>query len=326
MGFVLLAGCSTKDKTADQQTVYPPIAVERLDRVAAQFGGLDDEAADSVYAADKALLDAYMTTVGMRPDSIGAVRALRLWSTTLPVAMFAPPADSVFPVGTPLDSILGNIVGGAREHGIPLPDRRYAAVVWGRPESILFDGDVMLIALNHYLGEHHEAYSRWAEYRRSLKRPDMLPYDIAEALVATQMPYQPAADGDKVYARMLYEGALAEAKMQLIKDAKLQNALGFTDKQLADLQTNEAYIWNHLVNDKLLYSSDAEVMHRLFDLLPYSSVISPQAPGRAIRYTGWRIVRAYLDKHPDTTLPELLTPTFYNNADVLRQAGYAPKQ
>lgn len=313
-----IVSCSDKD----EQKQYEPVDVVRLDRLTTEYGGMDSKRADSAYKASRLLIDDYLAIVGM--DTTDAVRSMRLWSTSLPVAMFAPPADSVFPDTDTLRYMVGNITGRIREAGIELPTRRYAAVVWGRNEAILFTDSAMFIALNHYLEPHHAAYSRWAEYRRALKRPNMLPYDIAEALVATQMPYQAPESGETVISRMMYEGALAEAKMRLVDTPSLANALGLTERQLADVQTNEQFIWNRLVNDKLLYSSDEEVLHRLFDLLPYSSVLSPQAPGRAARYTGWRIVQSYLKKHPETTLKELLSPAFYNNPDILREAQYLP--
>ena len=55
-----------------------------------------------------------------------------------------------------------------------------------------------------------------------------------------------------------------------------------------------------------------------------SAPISPDAPGRAAVYIGYRIVCAYMSAHPATSLRTLLTPAFYASPSLLRRAAYQP--
>lgn len=312
-----VCGCS-RDGEDDGESV----AIARIDRLMAEYSGLDSAGRAAALNGHGAEIQALMQVLGADSTDDATVKA---WSSSLPVEVFSPLADSIFPGLEREEKALGTILKRASEKGITLPRRRYAAVVWGRAESMVFCDSVMLIALNHYLGSDNDAYEHWPEYMRALKRPDMIPYDMAEALVGTAYPYVPGKQGRDVLSRMLYEGAMAEAKMRLVPDAREENVFGYDAETMADVRENEGFTWNKLVADRLLYSTDEGLLDRLFTPLPASTPISNAAPGRVLRYTGYRIVRSYLDRHPEAELDSLLSPGFYNSTTVLAESGYAPK-
>lgn len=227
------------------------------------------------------------------------------WSKSRAAAVFTPDVDSVFPSGANLGIIIGNILERAKDEGLQIPQRSYAAVVYGRPESIMFADSVMLIALNHYLGADYPGYSHLPYYMRSGKTPERMPYDIAEALTATSYPYV-GVDKPTLLSRMLYQGALTEAKMRLVPGAKLTDALGYSEEELDYLQKNEKALWESLVASRLLYDTSAATADRMLAPAPSVGITTPAAPGRAGRYIGYTLVRRYLDKNPQASMPELL--------------------
>lgn len=297
-----------------------PIAVTRLDRAMAQYRLQDSVSRvamrDSL-APELASLARVLEFEGTGDDDFGQ------WSASLPVAMFSPLADSVFQNLDDLERQLPAMMRVAGDEGLDLHERRFAAVVWGRDKSIVVDDTVMLIALNHYLGADSKAYDGWPTYRRVNKRPEMLPYDVAEAAVATRHPYD--ADAPTVLSRMLYEGALTEAKMRMVPDANLPDALGMTAAELADVASNREFIWNKMVGGQMLYSTDQGLIDRLFGQVPFATPIHQGAPARTARAIGYEIVRSYVDGHPDVTLAELLRPEFYAAPQTLTEAKYNPK-
>lgn len=272
-----------------------------------------DPVPDSIRPA----LTAFMSVLGI-PDSGDS--ALAAWASSAPVRVFTPDVDSVFPLPEPLEQALGCILARASEESLELPARSYAAVVWGRPHSIMFADSVMLIALNHYLGADYPGYASLPAYARAVKTPEHLPQDVAEAMVATSYPYEPASDATAL-SRMLYEGALAEARVRLcgIPDAE---ALDYDADTYASLLDHEAEIWQLLVGRGLLYSTLPSDADRLVAPAPSTSVLASNLPGRVGRFLGLRIVRSYLSRNPDTKLAELLSPDFYNSPTALRRSGY----
>lgn len=257
--------------------------------------------------------EAFLRTVGA--ESLGE------WSKSRAVAVFTPDVDSVFADAIPTGTIVGNILKRADAQGLSFPARSYAAVVYGRPESIMFVDSTMLIALNHYLGAEYPGYSHLPYYIREGKTPERMPYDIAEALTATSYPFI-GTDNPTLLSRLLYQGALTEAKLRLVPGASKAEALGYTDEEYKYLEENERGIWQSIVASRLLYDTSPATADRLLAPAPAVTITTPSAPGRAGRYIGYKIVASYLTNHPGTDLTQLLDSTFYNSTQTLAESGY----
>lgn len=303
---------------------YAPEPIAPLYDIVYEYGRANLRAEDSILEANlryEPQLEALLATV--HDDNVPDSLQLRAWSRSPAVEVFTPAADSVFPSLAGLESQLGTILGRAEEDGLELPRRSYAAIVHGKLESILFADSVMLIALNHYLGAEYEGYSAWPAYSRMLKTPDQLPYDIAEALIATEYPYD-SGEHPTVLKRLIYEGALAYAKKQVVPDADEAGVLSMPVEHLAYSVENEAATWGALISRALLFDTSAGTMSRLFDPAPTTSLIDTYAPGRVVRYNGLKLIESYVKKHPGITLAEMLSPDFYNADNTLAESGYNP--
>lgn len=310
---VVMTSCKDDDVNAE------PVEIIRLDKVMLGYSDYDSAGRAKVRSQYAPAIRSLCRVLEM--DSCGDADLL-MWNGSLPVQLFTPEILNVFPNTDSIAQVLGRIRFRVDKNNLKVPRYQYVATAWGRPQSIVFDDTIALVALNHYLGADNRVYDHWPQYIRALKRPDMLPYDIIEAELGTAYPYTPGKDGGTVLNRMLYEGAMAYVKMQLVPDATLENALGFSREQLADIRDNSQFVWNRLVSDKLLYSTDAAVIEGLFRPMPSCNLISPNAPGRVVRYTGYRMVSEYMDKMPDTELSYLLSPSFYSSTETLRKAAY----
>ncbi len=314
----LVASCGGHETGSE---VYPPVHVADIYRAMDEYRDADSTRRTEIAATDTAELAAFFSVVAGEAPSPDV---LEVWSHSLPVAVFTPAVDSVFADTDTLARAIGTITGRAAARGLNIPERRYAAVVYGRRQAILFVDSVMLIALNHYLGQEYEGYSHWPVYMRFSKAPQYMPYDIAEALVATEYPYA-GGDNATALARMLYEGALIAAKLELVGcDAEPMYALGYRPEQYRFLTDEEASLWNTAVGHRLIFDTSATTASQLVDPAPATRLLDERAPGRAGRYLGWRIVESYRRTHPEATLPFLLSPEFYTSHSVLREAGYSP--
>lgn len=314
---IIVTGCSGRNKvTVEPQHIDP------LYDAVYSFADLDSAAQDSVMHTDSAALSAMLQYVGA--DSLTRA-SLDVWSRSMPVRIFTPDVDSVFPTLEPLETSLARILAHARADSLALPSRSYAAVVWGNRRSIVTvdtpTDSIMLIALNHYLGSDYPGYAHWPLYMRLEKTPERLPYDLAEALVATRYPFR-AEGPTTVLSRIVYEGVLTLAKIRLVPDGNMSLALGYTQKQLQWLSDHEHEIWMSLVERKLLYDTSELTAEKLVSPAPATSVISADAPPRIGRYIGYRIICSYMRQNSTTTLLEMLQPSFYTNDAVLVEAAY----
>lgn len=82
--------------------------------------------------------------------------------------------------------------------------------------------------------------------------------------------------------------------------------LEVTGPQVDWLEDNELEMWAFLIKEELLYSTDNRKIRKLVDYSPHSPGMPDEAPGRTANWVGWQVVRAYMRKHPEATMAELI--------------------
>lgn len=82
----------------------------------------------------------------------------------------------------------------------------------------------------------------------------------------------------------------------------------------------EGRIYKDLVVD--LYAADATLQRRYVDDSPFTSQLNRGSAPRLGQFIGWRIVSAYMEKHPETTLDALVEMRDYQK--IFKDSGYRP--
>lgn len=309
---IAASACSKPEKAQPQP-------IMRVDLALASYASLSEAQRISVLDSMSPEIRAMMAVVGISDitDSV-----LVAWSESSVVKMFQPPVDSVFSNIHPLEQIVGDIMRNSYEEGIDLPALTFASVVWGSRRPMVRVDSIVLIALNHYLGADFPGYAGWQDYRRAVKTPEMIPYDLAGVLAATQYPMT-----DKeptLLSWMLYEGVLVEARMRLVPDASLAKALGYSRQQLDFAKDNLRKMWEEMRLQRIVYDTDPLTIDKYIAVAPSTPLLQGTSPGRIGRYIGYRMVQSYLSKHPGTSLRQMLDSTFYTSASTLIDSGFNP--
>ncbi len=293
--------------------------VERLDLVMASYAGLDSTRRVQVLDSLRPEIDAMFAVLGI--DSV-TPQVADAWSRSRVVTVFQPAVDSVYTDIEGVSEQIGHIMEVASRELPQLPAMKFVSVVWGNPRPVVRVDSMMLIALNHFLGADYPGYAQWPAYRRENKTPRMLPYSVASALAATEYPME-MGDDATLLNWMLYEGALVEAQMRLVEGSSLNEALGYTPEQLKYADDHISEIWQEMSVKRMIYDTDPLLIDRMVAPAPSSPVMLTRAPGRIGCYIGYRIVKAYLPKYPDTTLPQLLSKEFYGSQQSLIKSGFS---
>jgi hypothetical protein len=239
------------------------------------------------------------------------------------VKVFEPDVMRILPNLDKQNEQLGSL---KHNMSILLPDAWFPESVYGfvtpYNQSVFAVDSVMMIGLNHYLGYDYEGYEVFDGYKRKLKVAERIPYDVCEALLYIQYPFVKTVDD--IISGMLYEGAIIYAELKLIKESSPRQALGYDATQWKWLEDNKANIWKVMAEKNLLYTREPLMMDKLLNPAPATGVIHPEAPGRTGRYIGYEIVKAYMEKYPDTEIAFLLSPGFYTDKTTLIKAEYSP--
>ena len=184
--------------------------------------------------------------------------------------------------------------------------------------KVIVTDSIVLVSVDTYLGPEHRFYEGIQNYLKQNFRRDQIVVDMAAAY-GEKYSYQ--SQRKTFLDEMIYYGKIQyfmDVMIPFISDAE---KMGYTQDQLEWSQANEFFIWNHLIDKELLYSTDSKLPSRFINPAPFSKfyleVIDNESPGRIGRFIGWQIVRAYMSKN-DISLKEMLTEepiTIFNNSN-----------
>ncbi len=302
---VALPGCGRKAPVAAD-----PVKIHRLDSLLASGEVMDN---DEMWEAAKALFA--VSGYGELTDS-----SLAVYNANPSITYHAGTVAERMADMSAAERDFGRLA--ARMHEL-LPGVKFPtvyAVISPFNQSVFTVDSMLFLGVNHYLGADYEPYGYFPDFVRLRKVPVRMDVDVAETLVRRAYPFEPGSDYPTVLSRLLYEGAVTEAIMQLTGKEE-RSVLGYDSEEMKWLEDNEKEAWNALITRKMLYSTDETVAHSLVVLSGVTSSLHPDAPGMAGRFIGHRIVREYL-KHNDSGLEELLSPSFYNSELTLAKSRY----
>lgn len=298
-----------------------PVEIRRFDRAAVEYAHAGDSLRSAIEAGYESAIGVLRSIFGGGDDG----GFMQDYADSRAVEVFAPDIEKRLPDLGDAQLRLGALRDGL---GRVLPGMRFPSEVYGAVipfnQSVVVADSIVIVGLNHYLGADYEGYAGFEGYRRNQKELRRMALDVAEALIGVSYPYI-GSERSTVLSRLLYEGAVINAIVSADEDLTVADALGYTEDEYRWAQTHERDIWNAVISSDMLYSTDAGVAHRLVAPAPSTPLVNANAPGRIGRYTGYRIVRAYMEKNPDTDIEFTLTPGFYDSLSTLPGSEYAPE-
>jgi hypothetical protein len=187
-----------------------------------------------------------------------------------------------------------------------LPPLYLYSGVFGQPVDIL--PDFACAALTMFLGPDFSGYEgfpsenlpRFLFHRLS---PEYLPVSLMGALARSR--WEPDFPDNTVLQHMLYEGKLLAYLDRVLPHLPDSLKIGFTARQMDWVNQNQGEAWALLVGEELLFSTRSSDIARVVGEGPHTKGMSFESPARVGVWMGWQIVRAYLERYPDTSLESL---------------------
>lgn len=318
----MVTGACSGSSNAGRETNADKTRFTRLDKIVAQFSEMTQQ---QQFATVDSFAIPFNDYIYMMGASTGDIRAsIDSLSHTAAFTMFEPEIEKAFSSTEQIEKRLGGLNANMSKQLPSLPSYSYYGILSPYRQQVILVDSVVFVALNHYLGGEHEAYSSMPDYTRRTKAEEYIPVDIAEAIVAVEYPFTASDNEPAAVNYFIYEGALLKAVSSLTGEDNIAFLLGWTPDQLATVQASEAEIWRKMAADNMIYSTDMHLARRLCSPAPSSSPISVELPGRIGRYIGYRIVCSYLANNPATTISDILSPAFYNSPTTLINSSYTP--
>lgn len=256
------------------------------------------------------------------PDTLAT--ALARLATNPSLQKLGRETAAAFPDSAAMRHELGAMLGRVKYY---FPDFKAPAVaatyVSGLQGKDIFVNDSLLVlSLDWFAGPKASYRPELPQYILRRYRPaNVLPtmamavagkYNRHE-LTATSMLDQMVDNGKRLY--------FAGQVLPCTPDSLL---MGYSSKEIHDLNFNEAKVWGHFLEHDLLYSSVPFLVQKYVGERPNVPEISRLCPGRVGQWVGLQIVRKYMAEHPDVTLAKLMAEK--NAQRILNDSHYRPKR
>ena len=181
--------------------------------------------------------------------------------------------------------------------------------------------DLFLGANSRFYPSQTDAFPRYVSRRFT---PERIAPTVVEDIAREDM-FVENENNKSLLSRMIYNGKIMYFMDEVLPDVADTTKIGYTAKQLKWCENFKGDIWGYFLEENLLYNSDYQAIQKYLNEAPFTpglGVENESAPRLAI-WTGWQIVRQYMDKHPEVTLQQLMAD---NDAQkILNESKYRPK-
>ncbi len=187
--------------------------------------------------------------------------------------------------------------------------------------SVMTADTMVAAGLEMYLGEKDRFYEMMQipmYKRKAMNTANMLP-DLVRGWMIKEFPKKDTRSD--LLGEMIYQGKILYLLDALIPASPDTIKIAFSQPQLDWCRAHEKDTWGFFIKNKLLYSSEYETIAKYTTEGPFTTGFVKESPARTGVWTGWQIVRAYMNEHKEVSLEALM------NADaqkILSQSRYKP--
>lgn len=175
--------------------------------------------------------------------------------------------------------------------------------------SIIVDDSLLMVSLDRYLGADSKYYPGLGIYKYQARRmtPEYTASDCMYAWASTEWDYKDMNYGARTLLNtMLHEASLVYFTRCVMPSVPDTILFGFTGKQLDFCRENEALMWDYMVSNDLLFSTESFMIRKFTGEAPFTSYFTEDSPGRAVIWTGFRIIERYMRNNPEVSLSTLM--------------------
>lgn len=182
------------------------------------------------------------------------------------------------------------------------------------------------IGLDMYLGSDYENYPKAGlpVYKTAAMSRDYIVPDAMKAWLLTEFFSQENQQPEDMLENMIQQGKIMYLMEAALPEKHDSIITGYSKSQLDWCRNNEFNIWAHIIDNELLFSTDHQLITKLFNEAPFTSGFPKESPPKLGIWIGWQIVRSFMENNSNTTLPELMQ--LRDAKQILNKSKYKPKK
>jgi hypothetical protein len=192
--------------------------------------------------------------------------------------------------------------------------------------SVALTKDAMAIGLQMFLGKTFSAYNtleaidKFPQYISRRFEPQYIAVNCFQNIASDIYP-------DKTKGQSLIEQLIEKGKQWYLTDKFLPAAAdslktGFTQTQSDWCKNNEGLIWNFIIQNNDVYTTDPHIIQNFIGEAPKTDGMPDASPGNIGQWIGWQIVKTFAEKKSSLT-PQQVIQT--DAKKIFEEAKYKPK-
>lgn len=189
----------------------------------------------------------------------------------------------------------------------------------------ILDENTAVVGLHHHLGSNYSLYQSpytletYPAYISQRFVPATIPVNVARNILNDMFP--PPSEDKSLVVQMVEAGKRLYVLQKLVPNVDEYLLIGYSEKQLKESYERERIIWDLFIQGNLLQSTDYNINKNYVGEGPKTMELGEASPGNIGSFSGWQIVKTYVEKHPEISLMELMKK---NAEEIFREAKYKP--
>ncbi len=185
--------------------------------------------------------------------------------------------------------------------------------------------DALIIGLHHHLGKNFSLYAQtwvqevYAGYISNRFEPEYIAVNCMKNIVLDMYPEK--NEDQSLIIQMVEKGKRLYLLSKFLPTKAENMLISYTDKQLKSCYNHEASIWNLYIQNNLLQTLDNNLIKNYIGESPKTQELGEDSPGNIGSFTGWQIVKKYMEKNPGTKIPDLMSMPAET---IFQQTKYKP--
>lgn len=190
--------------------------------------------------------------------------------------------------------------------------------------AVFTHDSTLAIGLEFFLGEKSIYYEMlaWPKYVVRNMNKASLPATAVKGWALNT--FENKEDQKTLLDNMIFNGKILYLMNALLPETHDSLIVAYKNEQLEWSKSNEASIWSNFLEEKLLYSTDHNVLNKYMGEGPFTPGFPRESPARIGEFTGWMIVKKYMAENPQLTIAQLMAEK--DAQKILASSKYKPKK
>jgi hypothetical protein len=254
-------------------------------------------------------------------DSIGFYSRLKTYFSEPNLLNLYKDEQNSFNDISAVDKELSQAFGIFFEHFPQIQQPKIYLHVSGLYQNIILTDSILSLSADKYLGADYPLYENFFyDYQRQQMTADRIAPDYLIGFMMANFPFK--GNEDILLDRILYEGKLRYILAKLLPNRQACEYVAYTEEQYTWCNNNAAQIWKTILGNQHLFSANYLTTIQYLSESQHTTFLAAESPGRVGIWLGYRIISAFMERNPHTSLQELIDRIDYN--EMLKQSKYKP--